>query len=77
MIFRENSSTEETIFNGSWRFEGRLDFTRAPHYPWLVAVGKGALWTNGFGTDGLIRVRQALLSDRVDDFDQDIYMVGS
>lgn len=61
------------LFEGSYLFEGRLDMTRAPHYVWMVAVGQGALWSNGFGTDGLVRVRKARSEDRVDDHDAHIY----
>ncbi|MCI0528432.1 MAG: fibronectin type III domain-containing protein, partial [Nitrospira sp.] len=68
-----DGSRTDRLFTGSYNFEGRNNMTRAPHYPWMVAVGKGALWTNGFGTDGMIRVRKALPGDRVDRFDEDIY----
>jgi hypothetical protein len=54
----------ERVFNGAYNLDLRQ--RRAPHYPWLVAVGQGALWTNGFGTSGLIRVTKAKDTDRFD-----------
>lgn len=67
-----NGSSEVGVMGstgGNYRFEARLDRSRGLHYPWLVAVGKGALWENGFGTDGLLRIRLALPNDRVDSWD--------
>jgi len=66
---------EDMLRWGSYRFEARLDFTRGPHYAWMVTVGKGALWLNGFGTEGLLRLRKALPQDRVDDFSNVIYPI--
>jgi len=73
-----DGSAEQVIFKGSYDLDGRANMVRVPHYPWMVAVGKGALWVSGFGT-GITRVRQAQPQDRVDTLNElyDYYSVGA
>jgi hypothetical protein len=45
---------------------GARDATKAPHYPWLVAVDpRGALLVGGFGTHGVSRLRARRNDDPV------------
>ena len=50
-------------FQGSGLHECHLSNRAAAHYPWLIAVGRGAIWMNGYGSDGMLRVRQAVAGD--------------
>ena len=68
--FPADGSVEQLVFKGSLHFDGRLNQSQPPHYPWMLALGKGALWSNGWGADGVTRVRKALPGDRTDDNNQ-------
>ena len=81
-FYRISPSGAVSKLNSGLRFkfyEGRWSVTRIPHYPWLVAVGNGALWLNGFGGDGLVRLRKARDNEIVDsirDPSYNIYRYG-
>ena len=69
-----NGSTTRVLNSGLRArdtFEGSFNFPVLPHYPWMVVVGKGAIWLTGYGGEGLVRIRKKLNTDYTEIFDPD------
>jgi sugar lactone lactonase YvrE len=64
-----------TFFNTGLRsrdtHEGTFNFPVLPHYPWMVVIGKGAIWLSGYGSDGIVRIRKKLPTDYTEIFQPD------
>ena len=64
-VYGDGSGTQE-LMPGSNYFPATANQCMSPHYPWMVAVGGGSIWCNGFGTMGVTRIRQKQATDYVD-----------
>lgn len=60
MRFDHQTSTWSNVTHANIRAETRANNAATGHYPWMVAAGAdGSLWSGGFGTLGVQRIRLA------------------
>jgi DNA-binding beta-propeller fold protein YncE len=61
-VYSDGSGAQDIMSSGFF-FPCPANMHSAPHYPWLVAVGQGSLWTSGFGSMGISRLRKRTAAD--------------